>query len=54
MPKLSIANLIHRLEAQRVRLYQLYIDILDVGTADRLLYESNQLLILIEALKRLS
>jgi hypothetical protein len=53
MPKLSIPALIEVLEKQRVRLYEIYIDIVNVEMADRVLYETVVLEQLITTLQTL-
>lgn len=53
MPTLSIPRLIELLENQRVRLYELYIDIVNVEVADRVLYETVALEQLITTLRTL-
>lgn len=52
MPTLNITNLLRCLYKQRQRLYQLYVDCKDNELSDKLLYESNYILQVIEELKK--
>lgn len=54
MPKLSIPNLILQLERQRVRLYEIYIDLVNVEMAERVLHESIVLQQIIATLRSLT
>lgn len=53
MPTLDINVLIRSLEGTRVRLYELYVRVLDLGVADALLRESLHIEQIITQLRKL-